>query len=251
MKDLTLIHYTANHLDKTNPDFARKIRTQIEMAAGDYPILSISHQPMDFGINFPVGDIGRSHLNIYRQLMMGAKLANTPFVAAVEDDVLYPASHFTTRRPPPNKFSYNLNGWGVNTWVRPGLYGYRCRAVINRLIAPRQLLVEALEERFDKYPDEAKVNLGNWGDLGRYEAKLGVTVREWEGFASPDPCVIFSHSEAFGYLSVGTRKSVGESPRSTLPLWGDAEDLIREYWEGETSLERKIRTDVRQMASVL
>ncbi len=97
---------------------------------------------------------------------------------------------------------------------------------MNQLIAPRQLLIDALQERFDKYPDESKVPLKHWGDPGRYERHLGVSVREWEPFASAIPSVVFSHQLAFGFLSVGERKSVGHFPRTDLPHWGSAEKML-------------------------
>jgi hypothetical protein len=41
-----------------------------------------------------MGDIGRSHLNIYRQILEGCKAATTKYVAMAEDDILYSESHF-------------------------------------------------------------------------------------------------------------------------------------------------------------
>jgi hypothetical protein len=74
-----------------------------------------------------------------------------------------------------------------------------------------------------------------WGDLGRYEKHLGVTEREWEPFAAPDPSVIFSHEEAFGFISRGTRKSIGEGHREDLPYWGSASSIAG-LWTGTTGV---------------
>ena len=68
-----------------------------------------------------------------------------------------------------------------------------------------------------------------WGDPGRYESNLGVTVRETEEFYSECPNIVFSHPEAFGYLSRGTRKRLGDLKAIELPYWGRAEDVLKLY----------------------
>lgn len=103
---------------------------------------------------------------------------------------------------------------------------------MNQMIAPTALLVEAMEERFDRFkgvPD-ADVPIKFWGDPGRYEALLGVTVRTTESFAAPDPSVVYSHPEAFGYLNHGKRKSIGQFPRHWLPYWGTAQKML-DIWK--------------------
>lgn len=233
MSDLAIVFYTANCLHEP---FAGHIRSNlISATAAKFPLIVVSHKPMDFGdVRLVVQNPVRSHLQIYKNILQGALAAEGyKYIACCEDDVLYAPSHFTTSRP-ENKFSYDFNKWGINTWVNPPMFGYRSRAVINQLIAPRELLIEALDERFALYPDEAslrrKFGEGNpfkfWGDLGRYEKHLGVTVRPWEPFAAPDPSVVFSHDEAFGFLSAGTRKSVGNAPRTELPYWGSAQRML-------------------------
>lgn len=236
--DITIVHYTSNWLDKVNPRFAEKVREQIVRSAGDYPIISVSQQPMEFGTNICIGEQPRSHLNIYRAILIGAKHAKTPYVGMAEDDVLAPPSHWRTHRPPPDRFSFDLNRWGINTWVEPPMFGYRSRCVVNQMIAPTALLVAAMEERFEKFkgvPDQ-QVPIKFWGDPGRYEAQLGVTVRSVEGFAAPDPSVVFSHEEAFGFLNHGKRKSVGQFARTWLPYWGFAHQMLALYRQPESEL---------------
>lgn len=234
MSDLTIIHYTANTLDHVNPSFAQAVRAQLLKSAGEYPILTVSHEPLDFGYrNIVVGPVERGHLQIYKNILTGARAAETKYVGLAEDDVLAPPSHLRTHRPPAHRFAYDLNRWGLNTWIDPPVFGYRARPVVNQLIAPRQLLIDALEERFAKFPDESKVPLKFWGDLGRYESQLAVTVRELECFAAPDPSVVFSHEEAFGFLNHGKRKSVGEAQRTWLPYWGTAQRMMELYKQPE------------------
>lgn len=232
--DLTIIYYTSNWLEDTNPQFLAATRNALIKAADGIPIIAVSQRPLDSRLwaceieNMIVGDIGRSHLNIYRQLLRGARCAETPFIATAEDDILYSHSHFRTHRPPPTRFAYDLNRWGMNTWVKPPMFGYRARPVVNQLIAPTSLLIDSMEERFNKFKDvpDEKVPISFWGDPGRYEKQLGVTVREFECFAAPEPSIVFSHEEAFGFLNHGVRKSVGEFARTELPGWGSAEKIM-------------------------
>ena len=83
---ITVLYYTANVV---NEIFAKNVRRQLRAAAGDLPIVSVSQKPIDFGENICVGDIGRSHINIYRQVLIAAECAQTPYVALCEDDILY------------------------------------------------------------------------------------------------------------------------------------------------------------------
>ena len=178
--DLTAIYYTANHLEETNPTFLKHIEDQLLKALDGLPLIIVSQKPKMLGdncTNICIGEVGRSHLNIYRQLMIGARAAKTKYIASVEDDMLYSWEHFHTKRPSRDDvFLYNMNRWSVFTWSEPPIYSYRIgRKVVNALIAPRQYIVDAMEERFNKFPDESKIDLSRWGDPGRYEKRLGVT----------------------------------------------------------------------------
>lgn len=230
--NLTVIYYTSNYLDIHNPYFLENTKKQLLTAIGDLPLISVSQKPMAFGKNICVGDIGRSHLNIYRQILVGAKAAKTKYVAMAEDDVLYSYAHFHNYVPERNVLAYDMNKWSIFTWTNPPLYSFRTnRKVVNSLIAPRDMLVNGLEERFKKFAgvNEDKIPLHYWGDPGRYEAKLGVTVLETEEWYSGCPNIVFSHPEAYGYLSRGKRKKLGDLKAIELPYWGRAEDVLKSY----------------------
>ena len=100
MNDLTIIYYTANLV----PDsFFKKTSEALLKAAGEVPIISVSHKPIELGKNICVGEIGQSVLNIYKQVLIGCKEATTKYVAMAEDDTLYPPDHFEYR-PPEGRF---------------------------------------------------------------------------------------------------------------------------------------------------
>jgi hypothetical protein len=223
MKDLTIIYYTAN---KINPFFAENVRAQLASAAGEIPIVSVSQKPLKFGKNICVGEIGRSLLNIYRQVYTGAKEANTKYVAMAEDDILYPARHFTTYTPKDDEFAYDMCKWSIYTWTRPPIYSYKNRPVNSTMICPTKLLIETLEERFAKYPKSGLV----YSEPGRYERHFGLTPRKLVEFWSHSPCVIFGHEDALGYEIQGQKKALGELRAFDIPEWGKASDLIKKIY---------------------
>lgn len=249
MNDLTIVYYTSNYLEEHNPYFLRNTEHQLLKAAGDLPIIVVSQEGISLNsilwersknpaTEYCMGNIGRSHLNIYRQILKGAQLAKTKYVALAEDDIFYSYEHFHTYVPRRHKFAYDMSKLSIFTWTDPPLYSFRTkRAVINQLICHRDLLIEALEERFKQAEKlrsmgwEEEEILRRWGDFGRYEEQLGVTVREREEFYSGVPSIVFTHEHAYGYLNHGKRKRLGDIKIVEVPVWGRAEDMLKLFYE--------------------
>ncbi|OGK52585.1 hypothetical protein A2966_03530 [Candidatus Roizmanbacteria bacterium RIFCSPLOWO2_01_FULL_41_22] len=227
MNDLTVVYYTANHVSDYFMANTKKILLE---AIGEIPIISVSQKPMDLGTNICVGDSLRSHVNIYRQALIGAKETKTKYIALAEDDVLYSPQHFK-HRSSPNKFAYNLAVWGIFTWTDPPIFSYKGggRINLNSLICERDLFIEAMEERFVRWPDESKIDTNIWAEPGKYEKYLKVTIREVEHFYTNPPNIMFSHETALSFSGLGTRKRVGEMRATEIPYWGRAENIIKLY----------------------
>ena len=84
-------------------------------AIGNYPLITISRLSMDLpGIQLRQNE-EQSHDKIYKLMLQGAKIAKTPYIAMVEDDMLYSRDHFELR-PPLDTFGYNWNRWSLFTW---------------------------------------------------------------------------------------------------------------------------------------
>ena len=94
MADLTVVYYSSCRED---PVFEGKIRQALLDAIGDLPLISVTQQPVDFGENICVGDVGRSGHNVFRQYQIGVQAATTRFVAPAESDALYPPGWFASR----------------------------------------------------------------------------------------------------------------------------------------------------------
>ena len=241
ISDLSIVYYTSNYLDDTNPYFLKNTQDQLLKAIGNFPLIIVSQKPTMFGsnsVNVCVGEIGRSHLNLYKQILQGCQAAKTKYVAMAEDDILYSWEHFHSRLPSPNTFLYDMNKVSLFTWTKPPLFSFRTnRKVVNQLISERNLLIEALEERFAKV--KKRMDAGEteehviqyWGDPGRYENYLGVTVRKCEEFYCTNPSIVFSHEFAFGYLSRGERKLLGDLRITALDKWGSAESMLKLFYK--------------------
>ena len=249
-KDLSIVYYTCNFLDTENPFFLANTQKQLVKAIGDLPLIVVSHKPMPSFPNYTgeytnvcVGDIGRSHLNLYMQIMEGAKAAKTKYVAMAEDDILYSREHFFNPQiehefsSQGDVFLYDMSKVSIFTWNRTPMFSFRSkRQVINQLIAPRERLVKALEERFErvKYllaqgkPLESILHV--FGDVGRYEKMLGVEVQPTFEIYCDNPSIVFSHPDAFGYLTQGKRKRLGDIRIIELYMWGRADKMLNEIW---------------------
>jgi len=226
--DMTIVYYTANVIDDY---FAANTRKQLLKAIGDLPLITVSKKPIDFGQNIVV-NTPRSHVSIYRDALTGVKAATTKYVAMAEDDVLYSPEHFK-RRPNPGKFAYNLCTWAIFTWQDPPMFTTKAsgRINLNSLICERELFIEAMEERFAKFPDDSKINTNVWAEPGKYEGPghLGVTEREKEIFYANPPNIVFSHQTELSFAGLGTRKRIGEFRAIEIPYWGTASDIIKTY----------------------
>lgn len=216
LNDLTAIFYTAGHISST---FMENTHNQLLKALGDIPLITITKPP----------NVERSHFQIYRQALGGAKQAKTKWIALVEDDELYSPEHFKYR--PKNKpFAYNLAYWGIYTWQDPPIYNYKGRKNLGNLICDRETFIEAMEERFKKYSDPQGQSLQDiWAEPGRYERQLGVTIQETEDFYTNPPNIKFSHQTELSFAGLGTRKRAGELRATAIPYWGKASKIRTLY----------------------
>jgi hypothetical protein len=216
--DITLIRITTGRAPERFTQYQAKFLT-------GYKMLTSSRVPgYDIHDTYPQG-----YENIYRQMMLLSKLATTPYVGVVEDDCLYPPEHFEYR-PPLDTFAYNMHRWSLFMWGQ-AVYSIRNRKSNCSLIAPRELLIEAVEERFRKHP--------TWpphlaGELGRerIEQGLEVTPRKSVEWQSEVGIVQINHPDATEDRQRRRRKTLGQVKAYDVPLWGHA-NFIRSLWKHE------------------
>ena len=221
--DITIIMLTANKVPKNWAQFHKE---KLLEAAGSSPIITISREPLNWGINLlQTESYGIS--NIYFQLLKGAKAATTEYIGVAEDDTLYPKEHFEYR-PPPDTFAYNQNKFGLFTWGKP-TYFWKDRIKNSTLVVSRKLLIDALEERFAKYPDGTPAGLT--GEMGRHNVEdgLGLTRRRAVWFTTEISIVALDHEFGIDRLAKSHRKRMGILRSYDIPYWGKAEDIIKKF----------------------
>lgn len=205
-------------------------------AVGDAPIICVSFKPTIIGkncTNICIGEQKRSNYMLYKQVLMGTREAKTKYVAMAEDDMLYSPEHFAHRPPDDYTFSYDINKWSIFSWLKPPIVSYRVRKLMNSLITTKSALLKTLEERYAKYPvlEQIPPNFFKmyWGEPGRFENHLGITPVKTEEYMSDVPNIMFSTSEALGYLDLGTRKAHSEIRANRVDPWGSAEEILKLY----------------------
>ena len=221
MIDATIIYYTSNQIHEY---FAENIRKKIVESSGNkLPIISVSQKPINFGKNICVGKIGVLVYNVYKQILAGAKKAETKFVMCAEDDTLYPPEHFKTTRPQQDRLYYNTHRWTIDP---SNVYFFR-RHKISMLacIAPTDMLIDILETRFKMFPEPVPKGIFQPAEPGMCEKYFDLPKVHYKKFATKQPIVTFSHRGGLG----GRRKIVymTDKLQNTLEPWGKASVL----WE--------------------
>jgi hypothetical protein len=224
MDDLTVLYITANEMPEKWVKF--QIGHLLKAAEGTASIISLSRLPMDLGINILDTEPEKSYWNIYRMMLKGSLIAETPFVAVAEDDTLYSREHFREFRPPLDRVSYNRSRWSLFSW--DPIFCLRQRVSNCSLIAPRELLIEALQEREDKYPN------GNdyVGEVGRaiVERTLGVTRRKAVDWFSTTPIIQLNHPDGIDDTQQRKWKKHGQIKAYHIPYWGKSKNIAGVYY---------------------
>ena len=211
-------------------------------AIGDYPLITISREPMDLpGIQVRQTE-EQSHNNLFKQMLRGAKMATTDYIAMVEDDMLYSKDHFELR-PPLDTFGYNWNRWSLFTFGEP-TFSFKRRFCQGASILPRLEMIAALEERFAKWGTIPHYLNGEIG-YPKVDKNLGVTVRKAIEMYSWTPVVQIHHT--YGTPGIGvppkmlkpgdtvdlekrkTRKRMGMIRAYEIPHWGRSDELIKHF----------------------
>jgi hypothetical protein len=224
--DLTVMFLTVNKVPEKWAAYHKKVLLE---AIKDRPLITVSKEPMPDlpGINI-IQEEEPSYSNIYLSMLKAARLAETPYVAMAEDDTLYHHSHYDKFRPPMDTFAYNRTRWSLFTWREP-TYNMRDRISNCSFIGPTKLTIEALEERFDKYPEGTPHR--RTGELGkeRLDKMLGLTIRKRMDFNTVTPVIQFNHDYGTDESMVSHRKAMGPIRAYDLPHWGHARDLLANF----------------------
>ena len=218
LSDITIIFLTVNRVPEKWAEYHKSVLLK---AAGSAPIITISRELLDWGDINLTQYAKPSVNNIYRQILRGARLVTTPYIGIAEDDTLYPKEHFQFR-PPMDTFAYEGTRWGLFTWGVPTFY-HKKRISNGAMIAPRELVIDSLEERFRRYPTNNKI-----GELGK-EKGTKLDRKETMFFWSTIGTIFLSHVNALDHLEQEKRKRMSMVRAYDIPYWGKASDIAAKF----------------------
>ena len=209
MVDLTVLFLTVNRVPKQWAEY--HWRMLLEATEG-YKIIKLEQEA------------STDKSNIFKQMLKGARMAKSKYIAIAEDDTLYPREHFHDIRPGDDEFGYNLHRWWLHTWDEP-VYHTKKTYINATLIAPRELLIEALEERS---------HLGLDCEIGKCEARYGLKPRKVRELYSNVGVVQFDHdyfagSEEPGAIEKRHTKRPKPIKAYDIPHWGNAIGLRKHF----------------------
>ena len=216
-RDVTVVYYTSNTEHKR---FEDRICKSLARAKGNLPLVSVSQEPMQFGVNICVGKVGASSQNAYRQIFLGAQSAETRFVCMAESDCIYPPEYFQFVPPDDQSawLAYPLwilfcqRGKGKCFYLKPR--GSESAMVINR-----EVLIKRIEEILSSldYWGPASANGEGWPYLLDRRA---IKSRHFDA-----PVLTFKTDQNMHRRT--PHKT--ESKTRELQPWGKASDIIGEY----------------------
>ena len=116
------------------------------MEQWDYPIITVTQKPIDFGKNI-VLDLERSVLSMYKQILKGLEEADTEYIFQIEHDLLYHPSHFNFTPNGNDYYYFDRNLWRMD--VDTGKAVYYQADVPSMMCAKRSLLIEHYKLKVD------------------------------------------------------------------------------------------------------
>jgi len=228
MSNLTILYLTANRVPEKWHSYQMDV---LLTASNGCEIITISREPMKFGDKNIIQDGGLGVNNIYRQILRGAKLATTPFIAIAEDDCLYASDHFFAFTPQIDEIAYNQYRWNLYTWAKPIYSMEKKQSYINAfMVGGRLAVIKSLEERFDKYP---LVPVEHCNEIGKSEKYLGLTPAKTLPFWSYNGVIQIDHdyftNENTGKEAIEHRhkKQMKRIQAYTIPYWESPDKYLK------------------------
>ena len=216
----TIIYYTSN---REKPDFEERVRENILKVKGDLPIISVSHKPIDFGKNICVGDVGTSGFNMFRQVQIALREADTDFVISAESDCLYPPDYFQFI-PPRLDMCYRTD----NLYVMPDArdyFFYKKEGATHAQVIDRQFYLDTLNRLFQDAP-EWSVEEKNFPKerLRQEDVFLPHEIAHW---TTENPIFQIKTHRGMRYYTRSDRTPILE-----LPYWGNGKSARAFYLHG-------------------
>ena len=225
VNDLTVIFLTVNKVPKKWAHYHKK---RLLHAIKGYDLITVSRESMDMPGTNLIQDDDICASNVYKQMLRAAKIATTPYIAVAEDDSLYTRSHFREFRPALDTFAYNMNRMSMYEWRKP-MFSWRDRISNLTLIAPRELLIKCLEERFEKYPEGTSDEVTGEVGKSKIEQRMGLPHYKSVMWNSSHAVININHQYAMDDMEIRQVKKPGPIRAYEIPYWGRAEDIMKYF----------------------
>lgn len=213
--NLTVLYYTSN---REKPEFEKKIQENLLKVCGNLPIISVSHKPIDLGINICVGDVGVSGYNMFRQVLIGCEAATTKYIISAEADCLYPPDYFTFV-PPRDDIPYRNSNLYVMGDNRNYFY-YKKEGATHAQVVNREFYIETLKKLFKDAPQWSVEEKNFPKERHRREDVFD----KIEYFRTENPVIQIKTHRGMRYYTHSDR-----TPIYDLPYWGNGKKLRKQY----------------------
>jgi hypothetical protein len=224
-----IVYYTDNNPDES---ILRACQESIlnSMNGNNFPILSISQKPIDFGTNIAL-DLKRSILSMHKQILKGLEECETDIIFMVEHDLLYHSTHFDFTPTDPNRFYYDRSLWALCTQTGKAVFYHR--DVPSMLCAYRDLLLEHYRRKVayvENNGHRAKLGFSPPKGLPK-EMRIGKS----KSYMAELPSIDIRHDKTLTRRRM--HKSQFRSERSCrgwteayeIPGWGNTKDILNNY----------------------
>ena len=216
MNKFTIVYYTAS---REKPEFERKIIDNLKEQAWDIPIISVSQKPLDLWKNICVWDVWWSYLNEWRQILIGAKEADSEYIIFAESDFLYPKSYFELD-PVDDMYIYD------NVWIimdnKYWEWYWNKKSSEWAQICKRDILIKEYERHLEWQPEWWDWSITIWKKWDSPLMNVEYKTFTW------DPCISF---KTWYWLKNVTNVDKNKNSRK-LPYWWHRKDLIKKYlWD--------------------
>jgi hypothetical protein len=232
-----LLYYTDNQCQER---ILLACRKQLGKCRKNYPLVSVSQYPIDFGENI-VLPITRSLTSMFKQIVAGLEALRTDIVFLLEHDMLYHPSHFDFVPYSEELYFFNTNVWTVKSDTGEALYFDGARRN-SGLVAYRSILLEHFSRKVKQAEEYFKITSRGFGRKVGFEPgrKKGRKDYKAEEYSSILPNLDIKHGgnitkprfKLSDYQHGGKRVKNSWTLTDTVPYWGKTGGCFDDFLRG-------------------
>ncbi|HUV42444.1 MAG TPA: hypothetical protein VMY36_00890 [Patescibacteria group bacterium] len=220
----TIIYYTSN---QEHPEFENRIKANI-LKVTDLPIISVSQEPINFGKNICIGNVGASNFNMFRQIQIGCQNTKADFVISAEADCMYPPDYFTFRPRELDRCYRNSNVYVMgdhrNYWF------YKKEGATHAQVIGRKYYLKVLGEQFKGLP-QWSVEEKNFPKERTKKDDIFDKIYYWK---TKNPVFQVKTHRSMRYYTHSER-----APIYDLPYWGNGKKVRASLMKGVKEIYKK------------